>query len=299
MFKILKKLIPREKADRFGVGATLFLISLVCVNGLHKLSKTYEEYPNYSLTIFLAALYTLINVLGNMYMAITIDTTIYSVKNLPTSLLADWRYCAACEQNAPPRAYHCFTCDKCVLKRHNHCLFLGKCAGHNNFRYYILFIFHVLIACLISNILNFDFFQTLFANFSINTILILFMPWLAVCLGMVTIGEVCLVFANSLCFILFMLMSLYFYVNFSMALRGQTWHEKAKNITIYNLEWKENFLEIFGSNWLLVIFFPFVKSKLPSDGTKFRRNNFEPTNQHNEMQNSYYNPNENHILRRK
>ena len=305
MIRVLKKLIPREKADRFGVGATLFLIAIVCINGLHKLSKTYENHPNYSLTIFFAAFYTLFNVLGNMYRAITTDTTIYSVKNLPINLLAEWRYCASCEQNAPPRAYHCFTCDKCVLKRHNHCLFLGKCAGHNNFRYYILFIFHVWIACLISNVLNLDFFQNLFENFSISTLLILFVPWLAICLGMVSIGEICLVFANSLCLILFMLMSLYFYVNFSMAMRGQTWHEKAKNITMYNVGWKENFLEIFGSNWFLVILFPLARSPLPSDGTRFKRNTFSQTS-HQEMEpNSYYNPNNhddsnaNQILRRK
>ena len=94
MIRLLKKIIPREKADRFGVGATLFLISLVCINGIHKLSKTINDHPNYSVIIFFSAFYTLFNVLGNMYKAITTDTTIYSIENPPINLLEEWRYCS-------------------------------------------------------------------------------------------------------------------------------------------------------------------------------------------------------------
>ena len=303
--KLLKQLIPREKADRFGVGATLFLLSLVVINGFIKLSKIYQEYPTYSLVTFLVAFYALFNVLGNMYKAIVTDTTIFSLENLPVTLLVDWRYCSACEQNAPPRAYHCFTCDKCVLKRHNHCLFLGKCAGHKNFRHYLMFIFYVWVGSVVSNMLNFDFFQKLLSEFSFQTLVILFVPWLAACLGMVSIADMFIVFANSLAFIMFFLMSLYFYVNFSMAMRGQTWHEKAKNITLYRLNWKQNFLEIFGYRWYLAVLWPFASSRLPSDGTQFKKNS---ASQNNEVTSAttdaYYNYGYNqdsasHVLRRK
>jgi palmitoyltransferase len=292
---LLKQLIPREKADKFGVGATLFLIALVCINGLLKLNTLFHSSPSYTLLILFLALYTLFNVLGNMYKAITTDTTIMSIRHAPTTLLVDWRYCSHCELNAPPRAQHCFTCKKCVLKRHNHCLFLGKCAGHKNVRFYLLFIFHVWCACLLSNTLNTDFFLELIANFSLTTLLILFVPWLACLLGLVGVSEIFLVFANSLCLILGPLMTLYFYINFSMALRGETWHERAKQITSYRLGWRENFLQVFGSNWLLAIFCPFVESELPSDGTIFRNNlrgeDTATAEKPNGLNYSYINPN--------
>ena len=88
-----------------------------------------------------------------------------------------------------------------------------------------------------------------------------------------------------------------------MAMRGQTWHEKAKNITIYRLELKENFLEIFGFNWCLAIFYPFARSQLPSDGTHFKKSNSNQEGMYNPYCNLDVNNqdilHENQILRRK
>ena len=89
----LKRLIPRDKADKFGVSATIFLLLLVTWNNISKLSKISNEYPTYSLAMLITGLYVLFNVFGNMYKAISVDTTIYSI-NLPIQLMEGWRYCS-------------------------------------------------------------------------------------------------------------------------------------------------------------------------------------------------------------
>ena len=75
-----------------------------------------------------------------------------------------------------------------------------------------------------------------------------------------------------------------------MILRGQTWHERTKQITIYNLTPKDNFIEVFGYNWLTALFNPFASIKLPSDGTKFRKQMIEQNYNQNFDQNSMSNP---------
>lgn len=67
-------------------------------------------------------------------------------------------------------------------------------------------------------------------------------------------------------------MSLYVLMNYKMAFSGQTWHENAKNIKIYDLGWTQNAREALGSNWLMALLSPFSQQKLATDGTRFRQN---------------------------
>ncbi len=100
----LSNLIPKDTADKFGVGTTLFLIALISFNNL--LSLYNQSLENNSTQFLLAiGIWILFNVVSNMYKAIIIDTTIYSI-NLPNILLPDWSYCSFCEENSPPRS--CF-----------------------------------------------------------------------------------------------------------------------------------------------------------------------------------------------
>ena len=267
----LRKLIPKEPADRFGFGAALVLITSVTINCLIKLNSKMESDFQSTLVLLAFGLFILFNVLGNMYKAIRVDTTIYSLE-LPVVLLPEWRFCSACEQNAPPRAYHCFTCNKCVLKRHNHCMFLGKCIGNNNLRYYLMFIVYVWLGTLISNIINQEYFVTAFGNIGFKQSFIVFMPLFAFCFGMLSLVDLFFVFTNSVCMILFFLMFFYMFINLKMALMGQTWHEKAKGITIYNLGLTENALQFLGSNWISALVNPLSKLNLPSNGSKFKTN---------------------------
>lgn len=270
MMDSFKKLIPNEKADKFGVLSTLALLLMVAVNDFITLYHKSFENPLYSIVYSLIGCFILFNVLGNMYQAMRIDTTIDSIQ-VQIKQLPDWKYCSVCEQYAPPRAFHCFTCKKCVLKRHNHCLFLGKCAGHKNLRFYLLFILYVWLGTVLSNFVNRDYFMNGLNDLSFKTIMVTCIPWLGWILGMLDLKDFYFVFTNTITFILFFLMFIYFSINFKMALDGQTWNENAKNIRLYNLNWKTNLLEIFGSNWKIALVCPFASLQLPSDGATFRR----------------------------
>ena len=47
---------------------------------------------------------------------------------------------------------------------------------------------------------------------------------------------------------------------------GRTTFESNRSITLYNLGWKQNILEVFGDKWKRTLIWPFVSSKLPHNG---------------------------------
>ena len=57
----------------------------------------------------------------------------------------------------------------------------------------------------------------------------------------------------------------YFYV-------GRTTFESNRSITLYNLGWKQNILEVFGDKWKRTLIWPFVSSKLPHNGVDWDTN---------------------------
>ncbi len=92
-----------DKGDKVGIVSTVGLITLVTVNGLVALYQQLNESNSTNiLTLLCLGIFLLFNVLGNMFRAVSVDTTINSI-DLPTVLLPEWRYCSFCEQNAPPR----------------------------------------------------------------------------------------------------------------------------------------------------------------------------------------------------
>ena len=103
--KLLKLVEMLDLSDKIGVISTLGLISVVTTNCLITLYNNSFNEDNNSFALFLIGIWILFNVLGNMYKAISVDTTISSI-DLPTVLLPEWRYCSFCEQNAPPRCMY-------------------------------------------------------------------------------------------------------------------------------------------------------------------------------------------------
>ena len=271
---MVNSLFPRDKNDYIGMITSLVLISFVTINDL---AKMYAQYVNgestalESLAKFFTGFYLLANVLVNMLRAVKTDTTIHAI-DLPRILLPGWRYCSACELNAPPRSFHCFSCNKCVLKRNNHCMFLGKCAGHRNYRFYIMFIVYVWLGTLFSVYINRDFYYDVMFNFQFRKFFIAFIPLFAILFQMIGIVEFFFVFANSICFILLFMLLFYMIVNMRLILNGQTWHENAKNVRAYNLSWFDNLKEVLGNNWSQAALNPFARLSLPSDGTSFKKN---------------------------
>jgi len=51
----------------------------------------------------------------------------------------DWRHCADCGINVPPRSHHCPLCRHCIAVRDHHCFFTASCVGRNNQRHFIAF----------------------------------------------------------------------------------------------------------------------------------------------------------------
>ncbi|CAF0742638.1 unnamed protein product [Brachionus calyciflorus] len=267
----LKKLIPTQRADRIGLGSALVLINLVTINDLITIYDELTKNSFKSICLFVIGIFILFNVLGNMFRAITTDTSIFS-NQAPAIQLNEWRYCSICEQYAPPRSYHCLTCNKCILKRHNHCLFLGKCAGYKNLRFYLLFIFYILLGTLYSNFINYNIYLNALNNISFKTLLMVFVPWFALLIGLVSFKDFFFMFTNTITVILFLLMFFYFLINFKMIINGQTWYEKSKNVC-QKQNRMSNFIETFGFNWKLAIIYPFASLKLSGDGTEFTQTN--------------------------
>lgn len=264
-----------EKPERLGLWMTGFLLTIVAVNNLISLKGQLndDEVSGVSILVqFLIGTYLLLNTIVNLTRAAQTDASINSIP-VQIKQLPEWRYCSFCEQYAPPRSFHCYTCRRCILKRHNHCLFMGKCVGHNNHRFYILFIWYVWLGSVFSTYLNWHHFVLTYQNFSLKVLMINMMPMFAWVFGFISALELYSVFTNTMCLVLSMLVFVYFLINFRMTLRNQTWHESAKNIQVYDLGgWKNNLREAMGVNWLVCVFNPFAQLKLTSDGTQFRQN---------------------------
>lgn len=57
-------------------------------------------------------------------------------------VVEDTNYCKKCASHRPPRAHHCRHCNRCVLRMDHHCPWINNCVGHNNLKYFFLFLFY-------------------------------------------------------------------------------------------------------------------------------------------------------------
>lgn len=66
----------------------------------------------------------------------------------------EFPFCKTCQEIKPLRTHHCSICNKCVFKMDHHCPWVNNCIGLNNYRYFVLFIYHLFIFCICNTLLS-------------------------------------------------------------------------------------------------------------------------------------------------
>ena len=54
--------------------------------------------------------------------------------------------CLGKETWKPPRAHHCSECNFCVFKMDHHCPWINNCVGHRNMKYFLQFVFYIMLS---------------------------------------------------------------------------------------------------------------------------------------------------------
>lgn len=68
------------------------------------------------------------------------------------SIIFQFPMCKYCKEIKPLRTHHCAVCNSCVIKMDHHCPWVNNCIGQNNYRYFALFLLHLLCYCMLNSI---------------------------------------------------------------------------------------------------------------------------------------------------
>lgn len=60
------------------------------------------------------------------------------------------RYCKVCLEFKPKGAHHCRVCGRCVHRMDHHCPWVNTCVGRDNLRYFLQFLFYIMLSSLMS-----------------------------------------------------------------------------------------------------------------------------------------------------
>lgn len=168
--------------------------------------------------------------------------------------------CKKCLSVKPERTHHCSVCNRCILKMDHHCPWLSNCVGFYNYKFFILFLFY----------------GSLYILFQFGTIL-------QILINQFTLKENILVTNYKklwliqlfITFVLGFTICVFFFTHFYQVLLGNETtleqldrerikerNRKSKGIieeipkNIYNVGWKNNFIQVFGKNpmlWLIPV----------------------------------------------
>lgn len=178
----------------------------------------------------------------NLPSAETVFLSVYSGIDLTKMNL-----CGTCLRVKVERSHHCRQCGRCVLKMDHHCPWLANCIGFRNYKSFCLLHFWGSIATL----LIFLTYWEVLVNYNLNYDSNIFMIFYTIFVYCCNLG---------LMLFLFWL----FLVNCGLVFTGQTIIEQSdrerfpsKAFNIYDMGWKRNFTNVFGTNPLFW-FLPFA-----------------------------------------
>ena len=273
-----RRYLPKMWGDR---AALIFTVICIHIIGLFELLVVLPYIdPDRANTFWLhtaVGVFIYVNVMGSLAKTIGTDTTSGSTV-LPSILKPGWRFCSACEANAPPRSFHCWACKSCILKRDHHCIFTGNCIGFANHRYYVTMVLYLWFAASYCTFLNMDYTWEVLGGFNWKSLLTMVMPMVSWLLGLSLTFTFTVSFISSTCIISFFLLGTLFVYSLINILNGQTVHERAMGIKEFDIGWKGNIEVVFGKNWNICWLSPWISSPLYGDGITFRKKNMPVEN---------------------
>lgn len=264
-------IVPKNRRDKVFFLLMAILIPLTIVWEFGVIVPNYHRDVSSTVLFHIVACsYIVMNIFGNILLIMRTDAS-GRLSFLPSIQTKDWKFCYACQLNSPPRSYHCQICKECVLKRDHHCAFTGCCIGYHNHRYYVVAITYILLGTLYAVIYQWEYCFTQMGGFGLSSVLSLMAPHFALLLGYLSVYG-CFVSTVQVVGLIIIFMTSYLVVTqLSAILKGQTQYERKHSITTYNLGWKSNVVDVFGTRWCLVWMFPTISSPLLGDGLKFNR----------------------------
>lgn len=170
--------------------------------------------------------------------------------------------CGTCLRLKVERSHHCRHCGKCVLKMDHHCPWLANCIGFRNYKSFCLLHFYGSLSSLLITVTYWEVLVNYNLDYQTNLFQVYFTIFIYCCnLGLMTF--------------LFWL----FGVNCNLLFKGQTIIEQSdrerflsKSTNIYDMGWRRNFTNVFGTN-PFVWFIPFF-ANYKGKGFIFESNGF-------------------------
>jgi hypothetical protein len=156
------------------------------------------------------------------------------------------RFCRKCCQFKPPRCHHCSVCGRCILKMDHHCVWVVNCVGACNYKFFLLFLLYTLLE----------------TSLVTGSLLPQFIAFFGDVEETALPGSLVATFLGFVLNMAFALSVLGFLIMHISLVAGNTttieaYEKKASTRWHYDLGWKRNFEQVFGTRklyWILPLY---------------------------------------------
>lgn len=267
--RIRSNILPRSIKDALVTGFVFAIIPLIYYFELFVVLPRYHRQWSLMYNLhFTMGSFIMFNICANLMAVMMCDTSIKG-KILSAELFPGWSLCTVCEVLVPPRSWHCKVCNVCILKRDHHCMFTSCCIGHENHRFFLVFVFYMFIATVYASYYNisflwdyitFDSWRSIFKI--IFPLATLFMEWTENQLFVFYVIIVLLggAFTGTL-----------FYFHVDLMFKGLVTYERHLSKSKYDRGYLNNTKLVLGEKWYLVLLSPWIVSELPCDGINWSK----------------------------